>query len=173
MDFETIIPMALMLNEKIVDSVAKTDEGYPLIVADRSISGRYPLIVINQISGGDVVMADDEVFIQRSTYQVSYYCAGNEYVLMREEISSVLRSLGFRVMHRYVTKSPYTDITNSIVHVRTFMQQENYDKIRARVVKEFEEKYGTNEVPIPKGTYFNEDEQRDYFVDEDDDLIFF
>lgn len=166
MNMDLLITYALLNNDHVINAVAKTREGIPLINVNRSPSGVYPMIEYHQIGGGDVNFADMEVFIERNTFQLTFFCKAEEYMDVRDELLRTLRNISFKVMHEYTFKDMTTDITNYVVHIRSFIERVYFDTMMAEQTELYNQRYG-NDTPIPDGTYFDEVENTDYkYIDD-------
>ena len=164
MNMETLMTYALMNNDTIVNSVAKSPDGIPLINLNRAPHAIYPLIEFHQIAGGDVNFADMEVFIERNTFQVTFYGHNVEYMKVRDELLKTLRGISFKVINEYSFKNMYTDINHYVIHVRSFSEQVYFDTLFNREKALYDEKYPEG-VPIPEGSYFDDETGQDYYVE--------
>ena len=170
---DNLIYYALLNNERIVETVAKTTEGIPLVNRNKNPQALYPAIEYHMIGGGDINFADEEVFFTRHTYQVTFYGDEDDYIVVEDEMVSTLRRIGFRVTHKYSHTNPYTYITHYVYHVQANMESTYYETLLAEEWSKYQEKYMGEEYKVPGGTYYDELADEDYYIDEDyvlDDL---
>lgn len=165
MNFDKLIGLALHNDERIVSTVAKTSEGIPLINPNRNVAGVYPAIEFNQIGGNDVRYADNEIDLERHTFEVVYYCEHNEYMDAREYIKACMRRLGFAVIHEYTDRNLYTNLVHSSIHVRCFTDTALYERLLTEQQNLYDEKYSAIQTQtLPDGEYYDEKTKQDTVV---------
>lgn len=156
MNMDRLITYALYNNDKITQHLAKTPEGFPLIQPNRSPNALYPLIEFHQIAGMDVNYADEEVFIVRSTYQLTYYGTPQGWYEIMDEVETTVREIGFKVTNKYAFKNITTNIDHYSIHITSMMEQVYYDMLMERESKKYLEKYPEGINSIPSGFYVDE-----------------
>ena len=158
MNLDKLIKYALSNNKTITDHLKKTPEGHPLIQVNRSPNAIYPLIEFHQIAGGDVNYADEEVFIVRSTYQLTYYGTPEGYYAIMDELENTLRDVGFKITNKYSYKNITTNIDHFSLHITSMMEQVYYDMLMEKETIKFNELYPLeNDPTLPSGIYFDEE----------------
>lgn len=157
MNMDKLISYALHNNKNITDHIAKTPEGYPLIQVNRSPNANFPLIEFHQISGQDINYADEEPFIVRSTYQITYYGTPEGYYKIAESLESTIRDIGFKIMNKYSFKNITTNIDHFVIHGTAMMEHIYYDTLLEIETEKYNETYPPGSTKtIPEGIYFDE-----------------
>ena len=162
MDFDRLLSYSYSNNDLIVEHLAKTDEGFPMISSVRSPNAIYPSLTFTSIGGGDVRFADDNPFTERAVYEIDLYGNGVPYEV-KDEIKKVFNSIGFFLIHKATVKNVYTNITHNLWHVKTTMNQEMYDYYMKQQEEIFKIKNKfTNH--LPDGDYYDENSGKEYKV---------
>lgn len=167
MDIEKLLYYAFASNDLIVNALATTPEGYPLINRVRSPYAKYPLLNFSYIGGGDVKFADYEPHIERYVMEIDLY--GDVDFEVKQEVKRVLNDLGFFLSHRDVTKNLHTGIEHNIYHVRQVLTHEMFQKRLSDQRELYLEKYDTTDLPLPGGSYFDPETGQEYEIEEDYD----
>lgn len=169
MDFERLLSYAYHNNDMIVNALAKTEEGYPMISGVRSSNTLYPALVFSYIGGGDLKFADEENFTQRVTMEIDLYGNNIPYEV-KEEIHKVFNDIGFFMIHRDSVKNPYTNIVHNLWHVKATMNQELFDYHMGREERIFKSKY-RNVKTLSDGIYYDEVNSDKYTIVNGEKLI--
>jgi len=156
MNIEKLIKLSLLNNEMVYSQLAKTSEGIPLINALRVPEGKYPLIEFHQISGGDGHSADDEVYTERYTFQVTLVADDELYLDLRGVIKETLRNVGFRVINEYNSKNIHTNKVHYAIHVRQSYDSVWYEREIVRQQALYDMNVHEVDNNLPKGEYFDE-----------------
>ena len=170
MNVEKLIKLSLLNNEKVYSQLAKTSEGIPLINALRVPEGKYPLIEFHQISGGDGHSADDEVYTERYTFQVTLVADDELYLDLRGEIKETLRNVGFRVINEYNSKNIHTNKVHYAIHVRQSYDLVWYEREMVRQESIYDDKHPEVNETLPEGIYFDEETGESYEIWDEEDL---
>ena len=168
MNVEKLIKITLLNNDLVYNSLAKTIEGIPLINPLRVPEGNFPLIEFHQISGGDGLSADDNVYTERYTFQVTLIAEDELYLDLRECVKESLRDVGFRVINEYNSKNSFTNKVHYSIHIRQSYESVWYKREMTRQELMFNEKYPDEGIKIPDGTYYDPETGEEYeYIDDE------
>lgn len=151
MNVENLVKFKLLNTPEVVDVIAKTKEGFPLIEVNKNPEGSFPSITIQNEEGRDDVFADDTTFTIYEVVRLNFYCLNDEYYLVKEAINEAMRDINlFRVNYHSVTNAS-TNVTQFSVYYRASITTE-------MLATQYTEQQMQIEVPennLPPGEYFD------------------
>lgn len=128
-DMELLIQHVLTRNEKIVEYVSKTKQGYPNIGANRTPHGTFPLIEYHQIYGSDVMFGDNDLITRKYSYQIGIYSMNDDYYKIQNEVDKAMRELGFTCYNDYTYAVDDSKVIHRIFSYTIELNDEMYEQL--------------------------------------------
>ena len=164
MNVENLVKFKLLNTPEVVEGLAKSKEGIPLIGINRGFEGTYPQIVLEMETGRDDLFADDKTYSIYEVIKVNFYSKSeNDFFAVKNVINEAMREINFFRINYYSVVDDGTKITKYTIFYRTTLTTQMLTKQYTEQYLKHEERI-PEELALPDGEYFDFESNQTYWV---------
>ena len=165
MNIENLVKFKLLNTPEIVEGIAKSKEGIPLVAINKGFEGTFPHIVLEMESGRDDIFADDTTYSIYEVIKIHFYSESEEdFFVVQQAINEAMREINFFRINYYSVMNDQTKITKNTIYYRTTLTTQMLTSQYTEQFMQYEQRVKPDEPTIPDGEYFDVKTKEPYWI---------
>lgn len=131
-NLKPLIAKALLSNGAIMNYIAKTEHGHPVLGSNKLVAGLFPAMEFHSIGGTDRRSVDDKVDLREYRFQFTIFTQDSSHYLIENEVDKEMRELGFHCYFDHELYDSDLNVTSRVLLYQVYLDSSRYNHIKTK-----------------------------------------